>query len=498
MKETNRKTRGSISLFLVIVIVAVTFLELTLISAGRQYDLELRAARAADLASDAILASYDKDLAREYGLLAVSDASLPLTVKAYIDDDLKQYPAQIDFDFETGSPLTDPAVLREQISSYLKLLYPQMMLTELMNKLDLLEQMGVKAEKAASDGDLIDIEEIETNGSLSNQLLGLIGSSTVQAGIGGLSNFLGDQEGGDAAHILRNYFKQEADDYDGEGSYEAVLSEEEQAIGDALLGSLGQFETVNEGGLGGIAEALSYGIDLLDIPTNNLYDRLLTAEYIVRMGANWSDQRQKDGLGEQRENIRGIKIDSISRYRELETEFIISGVENELGQKAAMSLYLGGSRLALRLLGLMMNETEMQSIEAWATILSVGLALVSGGSFAVEPSTLKYIIVYLRAQIEAVEDVNDLLDGRSVELLPYMDGVDIDSDYLDYLRFFVLFGNEDEQLKRLGETIEKNYIQTYHTSVITKMHFRSETISAQNFTLLRHASFVSYEEEQDE
>lgn len=491
MIRIDRSREGGISLFLTIVMVAVLFLELVLIGGAKQRDLELRAGRAVDLATDSVLASYDRNLAKQYGLLGFSRAELSASVQAHIDAELVAYPATSELSFSSSDPLSEAAVLEGQISSYMKLLYPQLMIEQILEMSNVLADFKGGIIGASESGTLIDEFEIDKSFSLDMQIHSLLQNHVLKESLNSLNDFLQNQEDSNQAHIFRNYFLQEAAGHEGEEPYEPPLSNENQAIGDDLLDNIVSSADGLNWDLAGLAEQISQGIEILDIDTHATYDRLLTCEYILEMTGNWSDQRQAAKLTEGRKNLRGLSFKQFHHERELESEYILSGLDSELASKAAISALLSGSRLALRALGLLMNEGEMQKLSIWSGILSVGIAIVSGGSIVIEPDGLKYILLLLRAQVEAVSDQNKLLDGGEVDLLPYIDGGDLPSKYSDYLRLFLLVTDKDAQLLRLGETIEGNLGETFYTGLRTTLTFTSDTMAQQNFTLVRCASYDS-------
>ena len=105
--------------------------------------------------------------------------------------------------------------------------------------------------------------------------------------------------------------------------------------------------------------------------------------------------------------------------RALETEFILTGVEHELGQKAAVGALLSSTRLAIHTISLLQNEVQMQNLSILGGILSVALAAMTGGSVMIEPQVMKYVLLIIRAQVDAIIDINKLLDGQNIKLLPH-------------------------------------------------------------------------------
>lgn len=481
----KRRNEGSISLFLVIVLVAVLALESVLIQRHKLRDLELRSSRTIDLAGDVILASYNEDLAEYYGLFAFEEAGLPTDVRSYIDSELSGLPASAKWEFETLVAFTEVEGFQEQVSDYMKVIYPQLVLQRVMDELTVLDDFA--------DVVVEEDSELGTTKSLKEQIEKLLLNKGIDLALSGLRTFLNKQNS--STHILRNYFLDEEEHYSGEESYNPALSSDEQHQGDAVLNQL--IDSDNRLSWNGedVLVMLSEGIHMLDFQSNASYDRLLMTEYILDMSTNWADQRLASDYIDARTNLRGIKLDTFYHARELETEYVLSGYETELAAKTMLASLLNSTRLAIHAISLLQDETEMQKLSATAGILAVGIAALSAGSVVIEPDTLKYVLLFLRAQIDAASDVKDLLDNKAVELLPYSDVSDISFYYRDYLRVFLLVGNGRRQIERFAETIEANIGSALFVSVDLKLIMESKFSLYSDFTLHSQRSYLNRSEE---
>lgn len=477
----HRSKEGSISLFLVIIIIAVLTLQSVYIQAAKLRDLELRAARVADLSADLILASYSTELAETYGLLAYEDEVMPGDLESYIDDELEGLPATYQIRIEHTSRFSDSVDLRDQISTYMKIIYPQIMLKRILDETELLSAFFQSV--AGDDDDLIEADK--TSGTkFRNEMDQLLHSQAMDIAITSFKQFLNEHVMNKPNNILRAFFK----DLNPEET--SSLNDEELAEADQALNQLnGRVEGVSWDP-SDIMVMLSEGIDLLNFETNDLYDRLLTIEYSLNMSHNWQDQRARTEGKESRENLRGLAFTEIPRQHELESEYILTGFDREWMAKTSVSTMINSTRLAIRVLSLLQNESEMQSLAGLANILTIAIAAVSAGSILIEAEALKYVLVFLRAQIDAIKDVNSLLDGESVKLIPYTDQVEISSVYIDYLRLFYLVGNQERQLERLAECIEMNVGGPLYTAFQLEFEFTSSHPLYKDFRLTRRASYL--------
>lgn len=71
----NRKTKGAISIFLVMILIPTMLLSAVLIDGSRMASARAMTQEAADLAALSVLAAYDQDLKDEFGLFAMEDSS---------------------------------------------------------------------------------------------------------------------------------------------------------------------------------------------------------------------------------------------------------------------------------------------------------------------------------------------------------------------------------------------------------------------------------------
>lgn len=100
----NRKTKGAISIFLVIILMPTMLFSVVLIDGSRMVSAKAMTQEAADLAAASALASYNQDLKDDYGLFAINDnnelediyrESLSATLMAYGFPDSGDYSEKI-------------------------------------------------------------------------------------------------------------------------------------------------------------------------------------------------------------------------------------------------------------------------------------------------------------------------------------------------------------------------------------------------------------------
>lgn len=496
-RKYKRRTEGSISLFLVFVLIAILMVQQAILASVKLRNYELRCSSSVELAAELTLAQYDKSLSKQYGLLAFRHAELPHTAVTYLDRELNTSHMTYELSQEVSASLSDEGELEAQIVDYMKLLYPSVMIDRVFDLKGVLSEYISLANEDADTGTLIDEEDISSTKSLKEQLSDLLLNRGLDLAMHAIRDeFLSKGDG--ASRIISNFFLGEEEQYEGEDPYEALLSEDEQDFGDAAIHSIVGFKNELSFDVASLANSLASGIELLDFDTPLIYERLLIAEYILDMTSNWQDQKTVDTLAVQRENLRGVKINEMVHSRALETEFILTGVEHELGQKAAVGALLSSTRLAIHTISLLQNEVQMQNLSILGGILSVALAAMTGGSVMIEPQVMKYVLLIIRAQVDAIIDINNLLDGQDIKLLPHHEEIAFETNYQDYLRIFLLLSNQEAQLDRLCEVIETNLLASFHTGVQVKLNVLSSHPLYQGFTLTHSMKYHELEETDEE
>jgi len=126
-----RKSKGAVTVFLIIVLFATTLLGGLFIDASRILLAKRAVRNAADSAARSALAGYDEHMAAEYGLFAVNAAQAEADFKRYFQnnialskndgfDILSLNVADDAIKVEVSSPLTDTNILQDQMNEYAK------------------------------------------------------------------------------------------------------------------------------------------------------------------------------------------------------------------------------------------------------------------------------------------------------------------------------------------------------------------------------------------
>ncbi|MBR5973844.1 MAG: hypothetical protein IK020_01540 [Clostridiales bacterium] len=201
----------------------------------------------------------------------------------------------------------------------------------------------------------------------------------------------------------------------------------------------------------------------MDMDLPSVADRLLMNEY-----ATFSfDSNVKSYDGDEEEtNIIGIPFKEMHDKNRGDLEYLLVGESRPIVNTYVSFGLLLGTRLLLDMSAYLMDDTKKAIALGIAEVLSVLIAVLSGGSILVEPSTLQYVVLFIMAYIRAYRDGMTLLSGYSVPLF-YNDNVTdtlgdfADTYYRDYFRIFLLFVPEETLLCRMRQVITMDCGQLY-------------------------------------
>lgn len=211
--EFFRKTKGVISVFLIIIMLPLLTSAVILVDGTRYHSAKMMAQEAGDLAAYSTIANYNIDLKDEYGLFAIDDKNISATFKKYFtetlgysESDAETYSKKIQniisstvfgggaykdanffnmYNFEVINasatpmyPLSEPGVLQNQIVEYTKYRGVETLLErfEIISSFDgLSDELNNNNEKVAAMEDVSSLEAgVSQFTELLNNLTGMI------------------------------------------------------------------------------------------------------------------------------------------------------------------------------------------------------------------------------------------------------------------------------------------------------------------------------------
>lgn len=454
VRKLIKDYRGSMSLFLACSIVMVCILGSTAVSLAGLRQTEHQLVELGKQQADTILAAYERELFERYGLLAYGEQS-PDRIGPVIP--LYKVNGQTNMEMSSCEDITDGPGLKMQIQEF-------MQKRTVIDLGERLKEIELVLKEAMDDGYTAMLKD----DNLKN-LAGEFGmylepcQTLLKEGSSGESPSeetseeiidepakWSDDDARLAADALA-HFKEAAQmqfAYSGEGSGGTLLD----------LNALG--EQVNK-----LERFFNFG----EIP---LYDDLGINVYGQRMFKNQTAGKTNSQERRFAENLRGISFSSLKTKRNYESEYLLFGQTDDGTNKDYMDGLLFGMRFMIQLLDYRASETKMDEARTIGSVLSGVIAAVTLGEVSIEPETLANLVWLAESAYGAYTDLDDLRQGKTVDLLPYSESQTIEVYYEDHLLFFSLFVAQDTLLKRMGLLLEENFGQALCLAIEVKLYWQ--------------------------
>lgn len=439
MEKAEKKLRpGGYMTVSVAVILAISIsLCLTLIEGCRRSTVMLVAECAIDTGINNILAEYHRELQKQYGLFFI-DTSYGTDVADYKNtlSHMKNYVEKnlsgqewvwelfgkdfIDLHWDEGEMLgvsvssdDGGAVLRRQISDYMKEQLGVSYLEELLEWLDVVEENKLT-------GDWYREMKAEAE-------MGLTAWSTLQ----------GEAEKTKAAGLI--YFENQLKELQA-GTLKLLLG----------IDNLSKADIAGEKYLSQRERLQGSGMNPVIIFADDASDHLLLGEYILRKTGCFTKENQGSRL----------------KY---ETEYILCGKESDMANLSEIAERLFTIRTLADAVHILKDQEKMDLIKTISDAISaaVGLPEIS--------ALLQTLFVVIWSEFEALWDVGRLMEGERIPLIKedsqWHYGVGVSGEekndetglglgYEDYLRIFLAFQSKQLTTYRLMDVMEMNIRQT--------------------------------------
>lgn len=455
MVKLNRRGRnGGATLFLCIILSALILSQTVLLQGAIMRFEEGEISRAAHLQAENILSGYNDRLYDHYGVYAFDQSSVNSDIFA-----LCCRVNHIDSFTAGGTDELSTDQLKQIINDYMKLRFPAIMGNELLirvgNALD-----HVKA------SELLEQANEGSPGVLKKYLVEYMSSSENWADIlNNVENFV---------HLID--FNDKLKDFE---KFIGDLKETIQRVGTLKLqsGDSGTFQLniFDPNSIEKLMNILSFSIDS-DVP--ELFNYFYINKYAVSLFDSNLTVIKEDGASEDEANIYGESFMTINKANFADIEYLLTGKKNESAINYVKTMIFS-TRAVINLASMLLDKEKMSEAEGIAAIISVCIAIVSGGTAAVEPSLIKYIVIGTWAIYKSVSELNTLCDGGSVTLIDHsalnnqgtFQGL-LSTRYRDYIEMFILFVNRDVLLNRMVEVF-KRYTDGYlFVSVRTEAKYK--------------------------
>ena len=416
----KKNKRGASTLFLAIILSALILVETTYVAYVADLDRRLTYTRALKEQTEIYLASYDRQLFKSYGIYAFDSASINCNVFNSILAANGYEPG--DVMYSSGMYSIDTETLRRSVAAFYSYRTTGVLF-------DRFSDLIISMIDQAGDGILTQIRDF-TSSSAAGLLIRLInGGMDLSGAIETAIETLGLDESSPGVQ----YFLQ-------------------------IMSVLGAYTNDSpDFGNGFDPSDLSFVFDVLNLDAT-LFEYGTAFNENFNLHACLADYAANnfDCMLEEDTAINGTSFNAFHSDNESDSEYILTGLEGFAGRM--LTDYFIFSCLFLRSLVIYLTDpTKAEIITAVADVLSLVITAVSAGSVALPPQVYQAVIVILLAEIEALGDLIQVLNGDSV---PFVSIGDIDAVNLDYRDFLTLFMNyvpDDLLLTRMVTVLNRDF-----------------------------------------
>lgn len=464
--------RASIGLLAACLILAITSTGLITWLGISWRNQEISLDRHLDLQSSQILSGYDREILERYGLWGYDPATID---SAFWQSELLATAAVSSYEAEPLSPLRQPDLLLQQISTFASTRVPVAVLDEIWDRIELFREAGTAvanvpllSEFSETDFSLPEIPAelpgpLEPTGSgvVVNDGSGILKDRAIadkkNTGISfvplGLTKRTDDQEIRDEA------VEQAEDDARGvndlfRGKLSEILAMDRESEVPLLTGMAADNE---QGIISLLLVLVSEGIDYLNFDYPRIVDKMLFQEYVINQfssevrGPAAASQNGKSYL-----TLSGQKMSDLDFTSHYEAESILLAQRNEWVTAGIITGVLASTRLALQFAAILNDSQKMATYQGVGTTLASALALLSLGTVVIDPLVVARVFALIEATIQMFSDVKQLKQGKGVALFPLKGNSleRIDMFYIDYLRLMGLFVPMEKQAIMAAEIVE--------------------------------------------
>ena len=414
IRKKNNKYGGT-TVFLSIVLSAVILIECTYLTFVWDLDRRMEISRALKCQVESILADYDRELFKMYGIYAFTlDDTDDYVFKKVLEARGLEEGQSIEVD---GVELLSTEAIRSAISSYYA-----------YRGAGVLFKMTVTQVK-----DLI--EEIDRTGVIS-RIREFMSS--------GASEYLED--------MLSGSFELP------EGSEE--LSEEQLESLQKISGLIDDSEdditsyngSLRINDLGFIIDGFSEMERLINVGSG-----LMTLGAGHQMIAHYAAYNFDCVVDNEADSsITGIKFSEIHSDNMLDSEYIMNGVDGRIGLVTVSSLIFQ-ILFCKAFLDIYSNPAELYLYQTIALALSTILPIISGGTVEIPTKAMEFIVIAIACVCKSCSGYSTLLDGGTVSLYDKDEKEFIIMSYRDFLYLYQCCVPDNMLLSRINEVLTRDF-----------------------------------------
>lgn len=429
------KCAGSISLALCLMLPVIMILFHSILLHSRRTRAHVDLVRGTVLTAESVLALYDRNLYRQFGLFAFDamSAERACSVLTGPDDSVR-------YSLNAQAPLTDPSVVREGIARHMTLRSATSLIADLVDRFGQIRRLK-------QDIPLESLQDL----------------------IPGAAN--GGYESADPVLNCQ-------DDPDWLDEYNAYMDDELRAVYQQALSSLApafipspdgnmeyfSYDPFSNSGLDRLGTVVDHA---LFVAPESVLDRLILTEYSLSYFKNDVPFLIRDGIRIDDKTPDGRLISSFSSLRDHEAEEIATGLDGRWGSQA-VSFFIGAIRFVLHLLHILTDESELSGFEIAAEVIAAAIAAISLGEVVLPPQAVMWVLIASAVLARSAGDAFRLQRGHEVNLWPGESGFNVPMRYRDYLRFLIVLQPPDLIVERMVPIISRVVPGPHYTEIICR------------------------------
>lgn len=457
LKRIKTNSRGGVVLFLCIIISALILSQTILLNGALMRSNEAEITRTAHLQSENVLCSYNRLLLENYGIYCFDDSALNRAVF----DQCCRVPG-IETVEVSGVRELRPEDLEKIINDYMKIRFPAMMgnglLKRISSAISTINKSSLKKEAILNQSDLLKTYMSDY----------LSSSDNWDDILDHAENFIDFIDYSDKLSDFKSFIKDLRETVKRAGTLKLQGNEYNSFSVDLF-----DPESINK-----VLDVLSYSIDS-EVPDYYSYF------YINKYAASLFDsnlEKIKDGSQSFDEsNIYGISFSDINGGNKADLEYLLTGKDGKTAINICKTI-LFSSRAAINLGTFLLDREKMTTAEGIAAIVVACIAIISGGTVAIDPAVAKYLVIATWAISQSFQDLKTLTDGGTIPVIVHssLDGQEglkalINTGYRDYIEIFMMFINREVLLSRMIEVFRRYTDGKLYVSVQTNVKYSGKS-----------------------
>ena len=421
MRSFSRRNKyGASTVFMAIILSALVIVETVFLSIVKDSDRRLEVSRALKCEAEAILAGYNRDLFRVYGIYAfgpdkVNDEVFAKVVSANSGDELMALECG-------GLEELDGYALRKAIVSYYSYRSLGMILKEGM------EQLSGLLKSVDDTGLLGKINEYMSSGAsgyLSDILSGAVKIDSVLSGSG---------ESGDTSSIkdLTRIIDDSRDD--------VTSFDKDMDITD----------------LRGLTDMVSSLESMVNRSGDTLFsaiDHILIAHY-----ASYNFDCVVDNDADM--SIIGERFSDIHDGDLCDSEFIMTGRSGKAGSYA-VSAFILAALFAKEFISVYSDASARAKYKTAASLISTAIAILSFGTVVLDPEVIETVLIVIVSLCKAAKGLGELKKGETVAFVEKGGHEFLKLGYRDFMFLFMMFVPDDDLLSHMLTVLKRDYGDLY-------------------------------------